>query len=94
MYTPAHVLLNVAVVGAVDPRLMPLAAVGAVLPDLPLMVMYVRERLRGTPEARIWSECYQRRLWQDVVHGAHSIPIAAAGLAVAVAVGAYAAAAL
>ncbi len=94
MYTPAHVLVNAAIVGAIDPRLALPAAIGAALPDVPLALLYARERLRGTPEARIWSERYGTRLWQDTVHTAHSLPLAAAGLAVALALGAPAAAAL
>jgi hypothetical protein len=94
MYTPGHVLVNTALIGAVDPRLALPAAIGAAVPDLPLVLLYLRERLRGTPEARIWSERYGTRLWQDTVHTAHSLPLAAAGLAVALALGAPAAAAV
>jgi hypothetical protein len=94
MYTPAHVLVNTALIGAIDPRLAIPAAIGGALPDVPLVLLYARQRLRGTPEARIWSEHYNTRLWQDTVHTAHSLPLAAAGLAIALALGAPAVAAL
>ena len=52
------------------------------------MILYLRERwLRRRPEAEIWSVVYQRRFWQDVIHGAHSLPLAAAGALIAHAAG-------
>jgi hypothetical protein len=55
---------------------------GAILPDLPIVVLYLRERARGTPEDVIWSDHYQRRFWQDLIHGMHALPVALAGLVV------------
>jgi hypothetical protein len=78
MRTPGHVVLNLFLLGRGRPGLAVLA--GAALPDLPIALLYGYERLRGTPEERIWSEAYQRPLWQALIHGAHSFPLALAGL--------------
>jgi hypothetical protein len=85
MHTPGHATLNLAILGAVAPSADAGAVLlGAIAPDLPIMVLYLRERwLRGTPEEQIWSVAYQRRFWQDLIHGAHSIPLALAGALVA-----------
>lgn len=95
MRTPGHAVINLAVLGAqVQPGAAGAIIAGAVVPDIPIVVLYVRERwLRGTPEERIWADHYQRPFWQAVIHGAHSIPLGLAGLAVSLAVGAPRAAA-
>ncbi|MPZ21068.1 MAG: hypothetical protein GEV06_24685 [Luteitalea sp.] len=55
MNTPAHGILNLLVL----PRrgeangVVPVA-LGAVLPDLPMVVFYAWERLRAVPEGTIW----------------------------------------
>ena len=86
MHTPGHAVLNAALisgaVGVVDPALTAAVVAGAIAPDLPILWLYARERwLRRTPEAAIWSGHYQRRVWQNLIHGAHSIPLALAGAA-------------
>jgi hypothetical protein len=90
MHTPGHALINVAALGtALDPSLAGPIIAGAVLPDLPIMALYLRERvLRGTPEEQIWSDHYQRPFWNYLIHVAHSAPLAALGIAVAAALGA------
>ena len=93
--TPGHAVINLALLGAqVGPGGAGAILAGAVAPDIPIVILYVRERwLRGTPEERIWADHYQRPFWQAVIHGAHSIPIGLAGLAVSLAAGAPGAAA-
>jgi hypothetical protein len=93
--TPGHAVINLAVLGGqLSPGDAGAVLAGAVVPDLPIVVLYVRERwLRRTPEERIWADHYQRPFWQAVIHGAHSIPLGLAGLAASLAVGAPRAAA-
>src|SRR5215831_14870111 len=81
--------MNLAVLGtALDPRLAGPILAGAVLPDVPIMTLYLKERiLHKTPEDQIWSDHYQRRFWQNWIHGTHSAPLAAIGLALAIALG-------
>lgn len=82
MHTPGHATVNLALIGSyTDPRLAPWVFAGAVLPDIPIFVLYARERLRRTPEEEIWRVHYQKRFWQDVIHGMHSLPLGALGLA-------------
>jgi hypothetical protein len=89
VHTPGHAVINVAALGtALDPALAAPIIAGAVLPDVPIMVLYLKERiLHKTPENVIWSDHYQRRFWQDLIHGTHSLPLAAIGLAIALAAG-------
>ena len=89
MHTPGHATINLAVLGAaVDPALaLPILA-GGILPDAPILFLYARERwIRRTPEDRIWSDHYQRPVWQNLIHGMHSIPLYALGLFAALASG-------
>jgi hypothetical protein len=81
MHTPGHALLNLATLGSIVGH-EGAVLLGALIPDLPILVLYTYERLRGTPEETIWSVCYQRPLWLGIVHGAHSIPLAAIAVAV------------
>lgn len=87
--------MNLAVVGSCTnpPLTWPILA-GAILPDVPIILLYARERLRGTTDDVIWAFHYQQRLWQNVVHGLHSIPLAGLGLVVSLALGAPQGAAL
>ncbi|WP_224245765.1 hypothetical protein [Hyalangium gracile] len=89
MHTPGHAVINLAILsGAVTPEhTLPIVA-GAILPDVPIVVLYLREHyLRGLPEERIWSESYQRPFWLNLIHGAHSIPLTLLGTLVGVATG-------
>ncbi len=82
MYTPGHAVLNLAVLGGIASGPFGLAiAAGAVLPDVPIFLLYARERLRGTAPDDIWTGPYQERFWQNLIHGMHSIPLAALGIA-------------
>ncbi|WP_225413580.1 hypothetical protein [Stigmatella hybrida] len=79
--TPGHAVLNLALLsgGASSALVLPIVA-GAVAPDVPIVVLYLREKyLRGLPDERIWSESYQRPFWLNLIHGAHSIPLTLLG---------------
>ena len=85
MNTPAHAVLNLAILGSGRGRgfSRPILA-GAVVPDVPILVLYLWERLiAGTPDAVIWREAYYRSSWQDFIDVFNSIPLALAGLLVA-----------
>ncbi len=74
MHTPGHALLNLAVLGSIVGHEAAVLA-GAVVPDVPIVILYLREKARGTPDDIIWSQVYQRRHWLAIIHGAHSLPL-------------------
>jgi hypothetical protein len=80
--TPGHALINLALLGKALGHEVPIL-LGALLPDVPIMILYLRERLRGTPEDTIWAVHYQKRFWQAVIHGGHSIPLTVLGAVLA-----------
>ena len=85
MNTPAHAVLNLLVLGRQERRavLAPIA-LGAVVPDLPMVWFYFREKvLRGTPEAVIWSDSYFAAGWQRLFDLFNSLPLIALGAAAA-----------
>ncbi len=85
MNTPAHAIFNLLVLGR-PPRerwVVPIS-IGAVLPDLPMVWFYFREKvLLGTAEAVIWGEAYYRRSWQAFFDFFNSLPLIALGAAAA-----------
>lgn len=76
MHTPGHAVINIATLGCIVGHEGAVLA-GAIAPDLPIVILYLYERLRGTPEETIWAVCYQNPYWLAVIHGGHSIPLAA-----------------
>lgn len=76
MHTPGHAVINIATLGCIVGHEGAVLA-GAIAPDLPIVVLYLYERLRGTPEQTIWAVCYQNPYWLAIIHGGHSIPLAA-----------------
>lgn len=80
MLTPSHALVNLAILGSLFGH-EGAVLLGAIAPDLPILTLYLRERLRGTTEETIWSVCYHRPVWLGIIHGAHSIPLSAIGIA-------------
>lgn len=84
MNTPAHVLVNLAVLGPQRPPREQLAvAVAAVAPDLPIFGFYALEKLLWqVPESQIWTDYFQPH-WQHVFDTAHSIPLMIGGLLLA-----------
>ena len=80
MQTPGHVVLNLTLIGSAFGHEGAVIA-GAIVPDLPIFILYLYERARKTPPEVIWSVCYQHEHWLAIIHGAHSIPIALFGIA-------------
>jgi hypothetical protein len=86
--TPAHAVLNLVLLGATkEPRRAPPVLVGAVLPDLPIVVLYAYERLRGMSEVWIWRTAYYDPRWQAVIDALHSFPLILAVLGAALLLG-------
>lgn len=82
--TPAHVIFSLALLGRSRAcSYAVVIALGAIFPDLTMIVFYAIESLRGTPENMIWSERYFLPLWQNVFDLTNSIPLYAAGTIVA-----------
>ncbi|WP_419167951.1 hypothetical protein [Candidatus Palauibacter sp.] len=87
MTTPGHAALNLLVLGRSERNALPVA-LGAVAPDVPMLVFYVWERLvRGMSEGRIWSERYFDPGWQVVFDIPSSIPLLALALGLVVFLG-------
>lgn len=83
MNTPAHAVLNLALLSRGGRPAAPVLA-GAVTPDAPMLLFYVWERLvAGRPEMVIWSERYFLPGWQDFFDVFNSLPLALAGLGLA-----------
>ncbi len=80
MHTPGHAVINLATLGCIVGH-EAAVVLGAVLPDVPIFLLYAIERLRGTSESTIWQVCYQQTGWLAVIHGAHSIPLIILGAA-------------
>ncbi len=81
MNTPAHAIVNLVVLRGANavPVVM-----GAVLPDLPMLLFYGVEKLvLATPERVIWSASYFAPAWQAVFDGVHSLPLIGAALSLA-----------
>src|SRR5260370_3176461 len=78
-----HAVINLSLISAVGgsgPAF--LILLGPILPDVPIVVLYLREPyLHPLPEEVIWRDHYQRPFWQNLIHGMHSFPLGAAGLA-------------
>lgn len=91
MNTPSHAVLNLAVL--IEPSSQAWAGpilLGAVLPDLPLFVLYLWAKgVRRLPEQHIWSETYYHPFWQTWVDLFHSIPLAIMGMVVSYVGGFY-----
>ncbi len=67
MNTPAHLMLNLGLLGRNKPRSQQVAVLaGAILPDVPLFVFYFWEKVwRALPEPVIWEQYFDAR-WQIV----------------------------
>ena len=84
MNTPAHLVVNLAVLGRGAPEgAMRWVAAGALLPDLPMFAFYAWQRLVvGSVDSHIWSVAYFEPVWQRLFDAFNSVPIfAALGLA-------------
>ena len=74
--TPAHVVFSLSLLGHARAARYALAiAVGAVAPDLLIILFYGWEKLRDVPEQVIWEQHYYLPFWQGVFDTANSIPL-------------------
>lgn len=76
MNTPSHAIVNYAMLSGFAPRQAWPIMLGAVLPDLPMLVLVIWARLKGIPGKALWGEVYWQPFWQDFTHYFHSIPLA------------------
>lgn len=76
MNTPAHAVINLALMSR-DPSHRKTTAIigGALIPDLAIIVFYAWQLSLGTPESEIWSIEYYRPLWQGWIDSFNSIPL-------------------
>jgi hypothetical protein len=81
MNTPSHAIVNYALLNGLAPRQGWGIAIGAILPDLPMLVLVLWARVKGIPGQQLWGEVYWQSFWQDFTHYFHSIPLAM-GLAI------------
>ena len=76
MNTPAHVVINMAILSRGDDHKRTAAIVaGALIPDLVIIGFYAWHLVLGTPEAQIWSVEYYKPVWQGYIDVFNSIPI-------------------
>ncbi|QEG24710.1 hypothetical protein [Mariniblastus fucicola] len=76
MMTQTHVLLGLAAFGRPrEPLRNGLAIAGGIIPDAAIFLLYVIEKLKGTPERIIWRDVYFSPFWQDAVAWGNSIPL-------------------
>ena len=81
MNTPAHIVVNLLVLGKEETKgaIAP-AAVGGLLPDLPMMVFYVHAKIfSGISEQVIWNHTYHAAGWQTFFDLFNSLPLIALG---------------
>ena len=89
MNTPAHAIFNLLILRPARDQeghshLVAPIALGAVLPDLPMVWFYFYQKvLVGAPEAYIWAEAYYDLSWQAVFDLFNSLPLLAAVAAIA-----------
>ena len=83
MNTPAHIIFSFAGLGRANAAVYTVPiAIGALVPDMTMMLFYAVMKVGGVPEAEIWNQHYFDPLWQGIFDITNSIPVYAA-LAVA-----------
>ncbi len=84
MNTPSHAILNLAVLMQVQPAAVVPIICGAVLPDVPMFVMYLwAKQVEQQSERQIWEETYWTPFWQRINHSFHSLPLQLGGATLA-----------
>jgi len=79
--TPAHVIFSLAILGPNRAKAFTVAIfLGALLPDVMMMVFYAYEKISGTPEQIIWNQRYFLPAWQNIFDITNSIPLFGIGL--------------
>ena len=78
MNTPGHVAVNLALLGKKGrPELSLPAITGALVPDAPIYIFYLYQKLfTSITEHEMWSDAYFRPHWQIIFDTFHSIPVA------------------
>lgn len=81
--TPGHLVVNTAALHAAAPVAGDAEAtagvvIGAVVPDVPIMLLYAWAKIvrRIDDDERIWRELYPTPWFLALVHGLHSLPLA------------------
>jgi hypothetical protein len=84
MKTPSHAMVNVGLLSFwVTPALALPLFVGAILPDVPIFILYAWAKFwKKLDEKTIWSDVYYQKFWQDWVALFHSFPIGIALFAI------------
>lgn len=86
MNTPSHILIGCAAVGSRPARRLWPALLGGALPDAPIYLFYVYEKLvLRVPESRIWRIDYFSSPIQPILDSLHSFPLILAALGIALA---------
>ena len=78
MNTPAHAIVNMAVLGrnGISTTTAWIIAIGAILPDIPIVIFYLTEKfINKTSESVIWGELYETSAWYSVTTSLHSFVI-------------------
>ena len=76
MNTPAHVIFSLSLLGKNNAANSTYAiAVGALMPDVIMIVFYAYEKLRGVPEQIIWNSHYFLPQWQNLFDIFNSVPL-------------------
>ena len=78
MNTPAHAIINLLLFGGKHRQSHSVAIVaGALIPDAPMVLFYLWEKLHGMPERLIWRVRYHDPAWQALFNSFHSFPLLA-----------------
>jgi len=78
MNTPAHAIINLLLFGKKHRKTHSVAIVlGALIPDLPMLLFYIWEKIQGVSERVIWGDLYHQAAWQDFFNAFHSFPLLA-----------------
>ncbi|MDJ0779071.1 MAG: hypothetical protein QNJ85_14480 [Gammaproteobacteria bacterium] len=78
MNTPAHAMVNLVLLArAPGHRKTGAIVLGALVPDLVIILFYAWHLLRGTSERQIWAIEYYRPWWQNWIDTFNSIPLIA-----------------
>ena len=76
MNTPAHAIINLLILSRNPTHQKTTAIViGAIIPDLVIMVFYAWHLLVGTAEQEVWSVEYYSPVWQGWIDSFNSIPV-------------------
>ena len=84
MHTQSHALINMALLARTHkPHRHGCALLGAVLPDVPIFVLFgVESLLLRHSQSEIWSERYFLPAWQNVIDPFNSIPLVLLGVGI------------